>query len=87
MARTMKEIRVDRGEDPENEGMETSGSVRDKYWNFENAYFGWKNEFVGEYILNGKKKGQEEVKERQDNAIASLDSYQRRIMNKRQRKK
>ena len=46
MARTMKEIRVDRGEDSENEGMETSGSVRDKYWNFENAYFEWDNKYV-----------------------------------------
>ena len=87
MERMMKEIRVDRGEDPGNGRMGTSGAVRDKYWNFENAYFEWENEFVGEYISNGKKKGQEEVKERQDNAIASLDSYKRRIMNKRQRKK
>ena len=81
----MKEIRVDRGEDPENEGMETSGSVRDKYWNFENAYFEWENEYVG-YIANRKRKGQEEVKDRRDGEISSLVSYKRRIMKKRQKR-
>ncbi len=86
MARTMKEIRVDRGEDPENEGMETSGSVRDKYWNFENAYFEWENEYVGGYIANQKRKGQEEVKDRRDGEISSLVSYKRRIMKKRQKR-
>ena len=86
MARTMKEIRVDRGEDPENEGMETSGSVRNKYWNFENSYFEWENEYVGGYIANRKRKGQEEVKDRRDGEISSLVSYKRRIMKKRQKK-
>ena len=57
MARTMKEIRVDRGEDPENEGMETSGSVRDKYWNFENAYFEWTNKCVGGHNSSQKRRG------------------------------
>ena len=48
---------MDRGKDPEKEGMETSGSVRDKYWNFENAYFEWENEYVGGVHCEPKKEG------------------------------
>ena len=83
----MKEIRVDRGEDPGNGRMGTGGALRDRYWNFENAYYQWENECVGGYNSSRKRRGQEEVKERQDDAIASLDSYKQKLKNKKQRKK
>ena len=57
MERMMKEIRVDRGEDPGNGRMGTSGAVRDKYWNFENAYFEWENEYKGGIHCEPKKEG------------------------------
>jgi hypothetical protein len=41
MERLVKEIRLDRGEDPGNGRVETSGAMRDKYWNFERAYYVW----------------------------------------------
>ena len=69
---------MDWGEDPGNGRMGTSGIVRDKYWNFENAYYEWENECVGGCISKRKRKGPEEVKECQENAIASLNSYRRR---------
>jgi hypothetical protein len=34
MERLVKEIRLDRGEDPGNGRVETLGTTRDKYWNF-----------------------------------------------------
>jgi hypothetical protein len=74
MERLVKEIRVDRGEDPGNGRVETTGATRDKYWNFERAYFMWTNECVGVHNSSRKRKGQLQVKEREDNAIASLDS-------------
>ena len=37
-------------------------------------------------IQEGKRKGQPQVKQREDNAIASLDSYTRKWLNKKQRK-
>ncbi len=61
--------------------------MMNRYWNFENAYFEWTNEVLGGNISRQKRRGQEEVKERQDNAIASLDSYRRKWLNKKQRKK
>jgi hypothetical protein len=39
MERLVKEIRLDRGEDPGNGRVEISGATRDKYWNFERAYY------------------------------------------------
>ena len=87
MESLVKEIRIDRGEDPSNGRVGTNGSMMDRYWNFENAYFEWTNEVLGGNISRRKRRGQEEVKERQDNAIASLDSYRRKWMNKKQRKK
>jgi hypothetical protein len=41
MERLVKEIRLDRGEDPGNGRVERSGATRDKYWNFERAYYVW----------------------------------------------
>jgi hypothetical protein len=41
MERLVKEIRLDRGEDPGNGRVETSGATRDKYWNLERAYYVW----------------------------------------------
>jgi hypothetical protein len=81
MERLLKETRLDRGEDLGN------GMMRDKYWNFERAYYGWTRECVGGHNLSKKRKGQPHVKEREDNAIASLDSYRRKWLNKKQRKK
>ena len=87
MESLVKEIRVDRGEDPGNGRVGTNGSLMDRYWNFENAYFEWTNEVLGGHISRRKRKGQEQVKERQDNAIASLGSYRRKWLKKKQRKK
>jgi hypothetical protein len=39
MERLVKEIRLDRGEDPGNGRVETAGTKRDKYWNFERSYY------------------------------------------------
>jgi hypothetical protein len=44
MERLVKEIRLDRGEDPGNGRVETSGATRDKYWSFERAYYVWTTE-------------------------------------------
>jgi hypothetical protein len=41
MERLLKEIRLDRGEDPGNGRVETLGATRDKYWNFERVYHVW----------------------------------------------
>jgi hypothetical protein len=86
MERLVKEIRMDRGEDPGNGRVETSGAMRDKYWNFERAYYVWTTECVGGHNSTKKRKGQPQVKEREDNAIASLDSYKRKWLNKKQRR-
>jgi hypothetical protein len=83
----VKEIRVDRGEDPGNGRVGgTAGALRDKYWNFERTYFEWTNECVGGHDSSRKRRGLPQVKEHQDNAIASLDSYNRKRLNKKQRK-
>jgi hypothetical protein len=87
MERLFKEIRQDRGEDPGNGRVETSGATRDKYWYFERAYYVWTTECVGGHNLSKKRNSQPHVKEREDNAIASLDSYRRKWLNKKQRKK
>jgi hypothetical protein len=47
MEALVKEMRLDRGEDPGNGRVETSGATRDKYWNFKRAYFVWTTECVG----------------------------------------
>jgi hypothetical protein len=88
MERLVKEIRLDRGEDPRNGRVETAGARRDKYcWNFERAYhYVWTTECVGGHNSSRKRKGQPQVKQREDNAIASLDSYTRKWLNKKQRK-
>jgi hypothetical protein len=85
--RLVKEIRLDWGEDPGNGRVETSGATRDKYWNFERTYYVWTTECVGGHNSSKERKGQPHVKEREDNAIASLDSYRRKWLNKKQRKK
>jgi hypothetical protein len=82
MERLVKEIRLDRGEDPGNGRVETAGARRDKHWNFERAYFVWTTECVGGHNSSKKRKGQPHVKEREDNAIASLVSYRRKWLNK-----
>jgi hypothetical protein len=87
MERLVKDIRLDRGEDPGNGRVETSGATRDKYWNFERAYYVWTIECVGGHNSSKKGKGQPHVKKREDKAIASLDSYRRKWLNKKQRKK
>jgi hypothetical protein len=81
----VKEIRLDRGEDPGNGRVETLGATRDKYWNFERAYYVWTIECVGGHNSSKKRKGQPHIKEREDNAIASLDSYRRKWLNKRKK--
>jgi hypothetical protein len=87
MERLVKERRLDWGEDPGNGRVETLGATRDKYWNFERAYYVWTTECVDGHNSSKKRKGQPHVKEREDNAIASLDSYRRKWLNKKQRKK
>jgi hypothetical protein len=87
MERLVKEIRLDRGEDPGNGRVETLGATWDKYWNSKRAYYVWTTECVGGHNLSKKRKGQPHIKEREDIAIASLDSYRRKWLNKKQRKK
>jgi hypothetical protein len=53
----------------------------------EKAFYVWTTECVGGHNMSKKRKGQPHVKEREDNAIASLDSYRRKWLNKKQRKK
>jgi hypothetical protein len=87
MERLVKEIRLGRGEDPGNGRVEMAGATRDKYcWNFERAYYVWTTKCVGGHNSSRKRKGQPQVKEHEDNAIASLDSYRRKWLNKKQRK-
>jgi hypothetical protein len=81
--RLLKEIRLDQGEDPGNGRVERSGATRDKYWNFERAYYVWTTECVGGHNSIKNRKGQLHVKELEDNAIASLDSYRRKWLNKK----
>jgi hypothetical protein len=59
----------------------TTSALRDRYWNSENAYFEWTNGCVGGHNLSGKRRGQEPAKERQDNVVASLDSFKRKWLN------
>jgi hypothetical protein len=86
MGRLVKEIRLDRSEDPGNGRVEMAEATRDNYWNFERAYFVWTTECAGGHNSSKKRKGQPQVKEREDNTIASLDSYRRKWLNKKQRK-
>jgi hypothetical protein len=60
--------------------------MRDSYWNFERVYFVWTNECVGGHNSSPKRKGQLQVKGREDNLIASLDSYRRKWLNRKLRK-
>jgi hypothetical protein len=61
--------------------------MRDWYWNFKRAYFLWTNKCcVGRHNSSRKRKGQMQVKEREDNAIAGLDSYRRKWLKNKQRK-
>jgi hypothetical protein len=64
MERLVKEIRLDREEDPGNGRVETSGATRDKYWNFERVYYVWTTECVGGHNSSKKRKGQPHIKER-----------------------
>jgi hypothetical protein len=63
MERLVKEIRLDREEDPGNGRVETSGATRDKYWNFERVYYVWTTECVGGHNSSKKRKGQPHIKE------------------------
>lgn len=47
----------------------------------------WENECMGGYNSNRKRRGQEEVKEPHDDAIACLDSYKRKLKEKKERNK
>jgi hypothetical protein len=47
METLVKEIRLDRGEDPGKGRVETARTTRDKYWNFERAYYVWTTKCVG----------------------------------------
>jgi hypothetical protein len=58
--------------------------MRDRYWNTERAYFVWTNKCVGGHSSSRKRKGQLQVKECEDDASASLDSYRRKWLNKKQ---
>jgi hypothetical protein len=82
MERLVKEIRLDPGN-----GRVELGATRDKFWNFERAYYVWTTECIGGHNSSKKQMGQPHVKEGEDNAIASLDSYRRKWLNKKQRKK
>jgi hypothetical protein len=55
-----------------------AGATRDKYWSFKRAYFEWTTECVGGHNSSKKRKGQPQVKEHEDNVIASLDSCRRK---------
>jgi hypothetical protein len=57
MERLVKEIRLDRGKDPENGKVETSGATRDKYWNFARAYYVCTTECVGGHNSSKKTEG------------------------------
>jgi hypothetical protein len=74
MESLVKQISVNQGEDPGNGKVGAAGAMRDMYWNFERAYFVWTKECVGGHNLSQKRKGQLQVKEFEDNTIASLDS-------------
>jgi hypothetical protein len=57
MERLVKEIRLDRGDDPGNGRVEMAGATRDKHWNFKRAYYVWTTESVGEHNSSRKRKG------------------------------
>jgi hypothetical protein len=86
MERLVKKIRLDQGEDPGNGRVERAGATGDKYWNFQRAYYVWTTMCVGGHNSSRKQKGWPQVKEREDNKIASIDSYRRKWLNKKQRK-
>jgi hypothetical protein len=86
MESVAKEIRVDPGEETGNGRVGTAGDLRNKYCNFERAHFEWTNECVGGHNSSQKTRGRPQVKEHQDNAIASLDSCKRKWLNRKQRK-
>jgi hypothetical protein len=48
--------------------------------------FGQPRKCVGGHNSSRKRKGQPQVKELEDNVIASLDSYRRKGLNKKQRR-
>jgi hypothetical protein len=84
--RLIKEMRLDGGEDGGNGRVETAGATRDKYWYFKRTYFVWTTECIGGHNSSKKLKGQPQVKEREDDVIASIESYRRKWLNKKQRK-
>jgi hypothetical protein len=86
MERLVKEIRLDGGEDPGNGRVETARATREKYWNFDRAYYVWTTQCVGGHNSSRKQKGQPQVKECKDNVIASLESYRRKWLTEKQRK-
>lgn len=55
----VKEIRVDQWEDPHYGRVRTTGALRDRYCNFENAYFEcWTSKCVGGHNSSRKRKRQ-----------------------------
>jgi hypothetical protein len=84
MEKMMKAISVDRGEVA---GPGTDGALRNRYWNFENAYYEWEDEAVGGYNYKKRRGQQDDVEERKDSAIASVDAYKLRLKKKKQRSK
>jgi hypothetical protein len=85
METLMTEISVDRGDVP---GDGASGALKNAYWNFENAYYEWEDETLGAYNSNRKRRGRkDDVKERTDSAIASVEAYKLKLQRKRQRNK
>jgi hypothetical protein len=86
MERLIKELRLDQGVDPGNRRVEMARATRDKFWNFERAYYVWTTKCVGGQNSSRKPKGQRQVKERKNSAIASLDSCRENWLNKKQRK-
>jgi hypothetical protein len=87
MERLVKKIRVAHGEDPGNGRVGTTRALRDRYWNFENAYFKWTNKSTSAQKSNGRKWGKQLIKARQDDEIASIGSNKRKLLNKKQRKR
>jgi hypothetical protein len=76
---------VDWGEVP---GVGAGGALKNRYWNFENAYYEWEDETLGAYNSNRKRRGRkDDVKERTDSAIASVEAYKLKLQRKQQRNK
>jgi hypothetical protein len=63
MERLAKEIQVDHGDDPDNGKVGRAGALRDRHWNFENAYHKWTNKNTCAQKSNQKNRGKGPLKE------------------------